>query len=933
MPDASPTPTSPRPASSKLAVVMDTATTEQQEPVPPSPRLASPPAPGEPVSLDSTAAANRDCDNVVSYDDADAAPTREHDAPRAADPAELLPSPSSSSDSTRTESVDLSMPVPPPLPAQDSPAREQTRPTTPTTYTQDSTDPSSPNDTTRPAYPEEPSSPTSTSPADTHGMYIPAKSPTGTHVHHAKRLRTRTRSRRTIDESALSPTGLITPAAAAEMGIRSGASNTTPTNPLALATVAIAALNATVTPAMASPVLMSSPSWKSPVLPPTAIAPSSSSIDDRMTVVTSNDDLAGPRASSDQLAGLMSNDSLVQCDPLPTTPATPAQGAVPLVTSTPAPASPTTPPPALASPVDPMQAKHIATLAELRGKGNKAFHAGDYKAALAVYAKALTYFERTYGKGVRLHDTKRPSRASLRRKSPSSLSPLAFWRRRESSSVWSGSSTPSEVDARRANRLAAAAVESGEPGLPPSASTWSVSSNSVRRWLESLFGSGPSSAVSSRGSMSGPSSRPLSRNTSLSSTSLLSSTNMPAPDFPFASDDDAALAPTTSWPTATVPSAWLDAAPPAVLRELAHVFSNRSAAALRIGEYLAALDDADRAVQLHPHWAKAQFRRADALLAMERYGAARAALDRMAHLDPTTSRTAGVQARRDRATWGITDAHRGTRIVQLVSGRDVCRPGGTPRWAVVRTVLHAYARQMQNCMYMVVDSATKQCIVVDPAWDTDAILAHVKRRGWTLAGVIVGHAHVDHVGGRPPPPFDKYRVRVPGLWTLVRAVARDQGYPAVRPLPIYMHPDEHEVMASADRGFMTDKALDPHRVVVATEEGHVVHLGTRTEIRFVHTPGHTPGSQCVLVHGDRLLSSDTVFAGAIGRCDLPGGDPDQMRNSLIRLRATLPDHVAIWPGHAYGATTSTVGREKRRGGALDPRMWDLALAPVGPNEQ
>ncbi|KNE68130.1 hypothetical protein AMAG_13300 [Allomyces macrogynus ATCC 38327] len=922
MPDDTPPPTSPRPASSKLAFVMDAATEQPQEAIPPTPRLASPPAPDEPVTLETTAA-YRDHDDAAPHD-VDAATIREDEPSPAADPAVLLPASSSSSDSTRTESVDLSMPVQPALPAQDSPARGQTRPATPT-YIQDSTDPSLPN-TTHPASPEEPSSPTSPSPADPHGMYIPAKSPTGTHVHHAKRLRTRTRSRRTIDESALSPTGLITPAAAAEMGIRSGASSATPTNPLALATVAIAALNATVTPAMASPVLMSSPSWKSPVLPPTAIAPSSSSIDDRMTVFTSNDDFAGPRASSDQLAGLIRNDSLAQCDPLPTTPATPAPSAVPLVASTPAPPSPTTPPPALVSPVDPMQAKHIATLTELRSKGNKAFHAGDYKAALAVYAKALTYFERTYGKGVRLHDTKRPSRASLRRKSPSSLSPLAFWRRRESSSVWSGTSTPSEVDARRVNRLAAAAVESGEPGLPPSASTWSVSSNSVRRWLESLFGGGPSSGVSSRGSMSGPTSRPLSRNTSLSSASLLSSTNMPAPDFPFAPDDDAALAPTTSWPTATVPSAWLDAAPPAVLRELAHVFSNRSAAALRIGEYLAALDDADRAVQLHPHWAKAQFRRADALLAMERYGAARAALDRMAHLDPTTRAATARPG-------GITDAHRGTRIVQLVSGRDVCRPGGTPRWAVVRTVLHAYARQMQNCMYMVVDSATSSAFVVDPAWDTDAILAHVKRRGWTLAGVIVGHAHVDHVGGRPPPPFDKYRVRVPGLWTLVRAVARDSAYPAVRPLPIYMHPDEHEVMASADRGFMTDKALDPHRVVVPTEEGHVVHLGTRTEIRFVHTPGHTPGSQCVLVHGDRLLSSDTVFAGAIGRCDLPGGDPDLMRNSLIRLRATLPDHVAIWPGHAYGATTSTVGREKRRGGALDPRMWDLALAPVGPNEQ
>jgi glyoxylase-like metal-dependent hydrolase (beta-lactamase superfamily II) len=82
------------------------------------------------------------------------------------------------------------------------------------------------------------------------------------------------------------------------------------------------------------------------------------------------------------------------------------------------------------------------------------------------------------------------------------------------------------------------------------------------------------------------------------------------------------------------------------------------------------------------------------------------------------------------------------------------------------------------------------------------------------------------------------------------------------------------------------------------------------EIKFIHTPGHTPGSQCFLV-GDRLVSGDTLFIGGCGRVDLPGANPSQMWESLTQKLARLDDNVRLFPGHNYGGDQSTMGREKQ----------------------
>jgi len=93
------------------------------------------------------------------------------------------------------------------------------------------------------------------------------------------------------------------------------------------------------------------------------------------------------------------------------------------------------------------------------------------------------------------------------------------------------------------------------------------------------------------------------------------------------------------------------------------------------------------------------------------------------------------------------------------------------------------------------------------------------------------------------------------------------------------------------------------------EAGDVVDVG-QVPVKFIHTPGHTPGSQCFLV-GDALVSGDTLFIGSCGRTDLPGSDPAEMYYSLTQRLAALPESTILLPGHNYGGPSSTLGDEKR----------------------
>jgi glyoxylase-like metal-dependent hydrolase (beta-lactamase superfamily II) len=197
-----------------------------------------------------------------------------------------------------------------------------------------------------------------------------------------------------------------------------------------------------------------------------------------------------------------------------------------------------------------------------------------------------------------------------------------------------------------------------------------------------------------------------------------------------------------------------------------------------------------------------------------------------------------------------------------------------------------YLRQMelgpmQNFVYLIGDPETRECVAVDPAWEIDTILDQIASDDMRLKGVLVTHTHQDHVGGH------LFGHDVPGIEDLLgKAAAR-----------IYVHKAEREFL----KGFGSD--------LVNVEGGESLDVG-RMKITFVHTPGHTPGSQCFLVDG-RLISGDTLFIRSCGRTDLPGSDPGEMYTSLTQRLGALPDETVVFPGHNYGGTVTTIGDEKR----------------------
>src|SRR5204863_422394 len=172
------------------------------------------------------------------------------------------------------------------------------------------------------------------------------------------------------------------------------------------------------------------------------------------------------------------------------------------------------------------------------------------------------------------------------------------------------------------------------------------------------------------------------------------------------------------------------------------------------------------------------------------------------------------------------------------------------------------------------DPVARECVVVDPAWEIDTIVETVAADGMTLKGALVTHTHQDHVGGS----LAEWGMpgRIPGVEELLGKVATK----------VYVHKAEREFL----RGFGSD--------LVQVDNHDTLDIGQLT-LTFMHTPGHTPGSQCFLV-GDRLVSGDTLFIGSCGRTDLPGSDPSDMYYSLTQLLADI-----VRSGRGEGAIPTT----------------------------
>lgn len=190
---------------------------------------------------------------------------------------------------------------------------------------------------------------------------------------------------------------------------------------------------------------------------------------------------------------------------------------------------------------------------------------------------------------------------------------------------------------------------------------------------------------------------------------------------------------------------------------------------------------------------------------------------------------------------------------------------------------------VENC-YLVADRASGDAVLIDPGEEADRFLARLRTEGWTLRAIWLTHAHLDHVAG-----VAGVRDAVPGV-------------------PVWLHPADRRLYDRApDQARAFGLTLHPqptpdHEFV----EGVPARIGPFA-FDVLHTPGHSPGSVCLAGHGMAFVG-DVLFAGSVGRTDLPGGDAAALLASIHRKLFALPDPTVIYAGHG---PATTIGEEKR----------------------
>ena len=203
---------------------------------------------------------------------------------------------------------------------------------------------------------------------------------------------------------------------------------------------------------------------------------------------------------------------------------------------------------------------------------------------------------------------------------------------------------------------------------------------------------------------------------------------------------------------------------------------------------------------------------------------------------------------------------------------------------------------MANFTYVLGSAETREVVVVDPAWEIDGLVNHLEEKDYTLVGALATHYHPDHVGG--------------GM--------RNNNIAGVAEL----------IGLCSVKVYVNDKEADGVKKVTGLSESDIVRVSSGdtmsagpVEVEFLHTPGHTPGSQCFRIK-KALVSGDTLFIDSCGRVDLPGSDKDDMYRSLQKLK-TLPDDTLVLPGHNYSQVpNATMGETKQVNAYLNVKDLD-----------
>jgi hydroxyacylglutathione hydrolase len=208
---------------------------------------------------------------------------------------------------------------------------------------------------------------------------------------------------------------------------------------------------------------------------------------------------------------------------------------------------------------------------------------------------------------------------------------------------------------------------------------------------------------------------------------------------------------------------------------------------------------------------------------------------------------------------------------------------------------------MQNYVYLIGSTETHKAAVVDAAWEVDTILKIAKQDEMEITHAFVTHTHPDHVGG------GFAGMEIDGVTELLEKCKAK----------VVVHKAEAEFIKGLSSSDM-----------IKTDNADKVDVGG-VEVQLMHTPGHTPGSQCFLID-NRVVSGDTLFIDACGRVDFPGGNPEQMYYSLTQKLMALPDDMILFPGHNYAPLKhATIGEQKKTNPYLKFSSLKQFLAAMG----
>ena len=193
---------------------------------------------------------------------------------------------------------------------------------------------------------------------------------------------------------------------------------------------------------------------------------------------------------------------------------------------------------------------------------------------------------------------------------------------------------------------------------------------------------------------------------------------------------------------------------------------------------------------------------------------------------------------------------------------------------------------MATFCYLIGDKASKTCALIDPAFETDRILEKVKEAGYRVTHVINTHAHSDHTAGNGAIKA------ATGAQILIHEMDAKR-------LETFLNKTFSRILGG--RGSPTPDVL--------LRDNDIINIG-EISLKVLHTPGHTPGGICLYTDGN-IFTGDTLFVGAVGRTDLPGGSMKQLLTSIREKIYTLPGDTIVWPGHDYGPLPSSTVQQER----------------------